>query len=82
MKKRFVCALLALVLLVGMVPVTASAADHKISASAITVLKQLVSFRDTCYYVSGSEYRTGYGTVCAEKHHFDTTGHPKAGNEN
>ena len=81
MKKRFVCALLALVLLVGMVPVTASAADHKISASAITVLKQLVSFRDTCYYVSGSEYRTGYGTVCAEKHHFDTTGHPKAGNE-
>ena len=31
MKKRFVCALLALVLLVGLVPVTASAAENKIS---------------------------------------------------
>ena len=31
MKKRFVCALLALVLLVGMVPVTAAAADNKVS---------------------------------------------------
>ncbi|MDO5546524.1 MAG: SH3 domain-containing protein [Eubacteriales bacterium] len=82
MKKRFVCALLALVLLVGLVPVTASAADQKISEAAITVLKQLATFRNTCYYVSGSEYRTGYGTVCSEKHHFDTTGKPKSTDEN
>ena len=76
MKKRFVCALLALVLLVGLVPVTAAAAENKISEAAITVLKQLTSFKDTCYYVTGSEFRTGYGTVCKEKHHFDTTGQP------
>ena len=82
MKKRFVCALLALVLLVGLVPVTASAAENKISEAAITVLKQLTSFRSTCYYVSGSEFRTGYGTVCTEKHHFDTKGQPKNTVEN
>ena len=82
MKKRFACALLALVLLVGLVPVTASAADHKISASAITVLKQLTTFRNTCYYVSGSEFRTGYGTVCDETHHFDITGKPKVTEKN
>ena len=76
MKKRFMCALLALVLLVGLVPVTAAAAENKISEAAITVLKQLTSFKDTCYYVTGSEFRTGYGTVCKEKHHFDTTGQP------
>ena len=78
MKKRFVCVLLTLVLLVGLVPVTASAADHSISEAAITVLKQLTTFRSTCYFVAGSEYRTGYGTVCAEKHHFDTNGTPKS----
>ena len=82
MKKRFVCALLALVLLVGLVPVTASAAENKISESAITVLKQLKGFKNTCYYVSGSEYRVGYGTVCSEKHHFDVTGKPKATDDN
>ena len=82
MKKRFVCALLALVLLVGLVPVTASAAENKISESAITVLKQLKQFKATCYYVSGSEYRVGYGTVCSEKHHFDVNGRPKATDDN
>ena len=82
MKKRFVCALLALVLLVGLVPVTASAAENKISESAITVLKQLKTFKNTCYYVSGSEYRIGYGTVCSEKHHFDTNGKPKDTDDN
>ena len=82
MKKRFVCALLALVLLVGLVPVTASAAENKVSESAITVLKQLKTFKNTCYYVSGSEYRVGYGTVCSEKHHFDVNGKPKATDDN
>ena len=82
MKKRFVCALLALVLLVGLVPVTAAAAENKISEAAITVLKQLTTFKDTCYYVTGSEFRTGYGTVCKEKHHFDTTGQPQDTDKN
>ena len=64
MKKRFVCVLLTLVLLVGLVPVTAAAADHSVSESAITVLKQMTKQKTKCYYVAGSEYRTGYGTVC------------------
>ena len=82
MKKRFVCALLTLVLLVGLVPVTASAADHSVSGSAVTVLKQLTPIKYNtasqiqCYHVKGSEFRTGYGTVCGEKHHFDTNGKP------
>ena len=78
MKKRFVCALLALVLLVSLVPVTSMAADQKISEAAITVLKQLTTFKKECYYVGGSEYRIGYGTVCEQKHHFDSNGVPKA----
>ena len=82
MKKRFMCALLALVLLVGLVPVTAAAAENKISEAAITVLKQLTTFKDTCYYVTGSEFRTGYGTVCKEKHHFNTTGQPQDTDKN
>lgn len=82
MKKRFVCALLTLVLLVGLVPVTASAADHSVSGSAVTVLKQLTPIKYNsasqiqCYHVKGLEFRTGYGTVCGEKHHFDTDGKP------
>lgn len=76
MKRRIVCALLALVLLVGLMPVTAAAADHKTSEAAITVLKQLTSYESTCYHVTGSEYRIGYGTVCEKKHHFDTNGDP------
>lgn len=79
MKKRFACALLALVLLVSLVPVTAMAADQKISEAAITVLKQLTTFKKDCYYVAGSEYRVGYGTVCEEEHHFDASGAPKVG---
>lgn len=84
MKKRFVCALLALVLLVGMVPVTAAAADNKVSEAAVTVLKQMTPIKfnsegkSECYFVSGSEYRIGYGTVCQEKHHFNVDGTPKA----
>ena len=78
MKKRFVCVLLTLVLLVGLVPVTAAAADHSVSEAAITVLKQMTRFKSQCYHVAGSEYRTGYGTVCEKKHHFDTNGNPKA----
>ncbi|MCI6228855.1 MAG: SH3 domain-containing protein [Clostridiales bacterium] len=82
MKKRFVCALLALVLLVGLVPVTASAAGNKISEAAITVLKQMTTFRNKCYYVTGSEFRIGYGTVCTEKHHFLPNGQPKDTDKN
>lgn len=77
MKKRIVCALLTLIMLVGLVPVTASAATLSTSAAAITVLKQMTKFTSECYHVSGSEFRTGYGTVCEEKHYFDNKGEPK-----
>lgn len=84
MKKRLACALLALVLLVGLVPVTASAAENKVSEAAITVLKQMTPIKlDTknmthCYHVIGKEFRIGYGTVCEERHSFDKNGKPKA----
>ena len=77
MKKRFVCVLLTLIMLLGLVPMGASAASHTTSAAAITVLKQMTSFKDKCYHFAGEEFRTGYGTVCAEKHVFGTNGEPK-----
>ena len=76
MKKRFVCALLTLIMLLSLIPVGASAASHKTSEAAITVLKQMTTFKDTCYYYSGSEFRTGYGTVCEKTHHFKEDGTP------
>ena len=76
MKKRIVCVLLTLIMLLSLVPMGASAASREISAAAITVLKQMTTLKTTCYYHSGSEYRTGYGTVCEEEHHFKTNGQP------
>ena len=72
MKKRIVCLLLTLIMLVSLVPataLTASAATLKTSEAAITIMKKLATFRGTCYQVPGtSEYRIGYGTVCNEDH--------------
>ena len=78
MNKRIVCVLLTLIMLLSLVPMGASAASKTTSAAAITVLKQMTSFKKECYHYSGSEFRTGYGTVCAEKHVFGTDGKPKA----
>ena len=78
MNKRIVCVLLTLIMLLSLVPMGASAASKTISEAAITVLKQMTSFDDTCDHYSGSEFRIGYGTVCAEKHVFGTDGKPKA----
>lgn len=73
MKKRIVCLLLTLIMLVSLVPataLTASAATLKTSEAAITILKKLATFQGTCYQVPGtSEYRIGYGTVCSEEGH-------------
>ena len=63
MKKRIMCALLTLIMLVSLVPMGASAAARSISESAITVLKQLEKYSATCTQY-GSEYRNGYGTIC------------------
>ena len=66
MKKRIVCALLTLILLLGLVPataLTASAASLKTSEAAITVLKQLEGFSSKCD-VNGY---IGYHTKCTKK---------------
>ena len=76
MKKRIVCVLLTLIMLLSLVPMGASAASQEIGEAAITVLKQMTTFKGTCYHYSGSEFRTGYGTVCEEKHHFGVDGKP------
>jgi len=76
MKKRIVCVLLTLIMLLSLVPMGASAASHTTSEAAITVLKQMTSFSANCYHFTGSEFRTGYGTVCEERHHFKTDGTP------
>ena len=72
MKKRFVCFLLTLMLLVSLVPataLTASAASYGVSNSAITVLKKMVSYNRYCYRVAdSSEFRVGYGTICTDQH--------------
>ncbi len=63
MKKRILCAILTLILLVSLVPataLTASAANRKVSEGAITVLKQLQGYSSMC---SNKGY-TGYGTPC------------------
>lgn len=66
MKKRILCAILTVILLVSLVPataLTASAATNKISESAITILKQLQTYNSTC---TAKGY-VGYGTPCKEK---------------
>lgn len=72
MKKRIVCVLLTLIMLVSLVPATAlttSAASLKTSEAAITIMKKLAIFKSTCYQVPGTnEFRIGYGTICSEKH--------------
>ena len=64
MKKRIVCVLLALIMLVGLVPATAisaSAANYSTSERAITVLKQMEGYSKYCnsngyttWYIGGS----------------------------
>ncbi len=63
MKKRIVCALLTMILLLSLVPttaLTASAASLTTSEAAITVLKQLEGYSQTC----DAHGYIGYGTLC------------------
>ncbi len=76
MKKRIVCVLLTLIMLLSLVPMGASAASNEVSEAAITVLKQMTTLKTQCYHYSGSEFRTGYGTVCEKTHHFTVNGTP------
>lgn len=63
MKKRILCALLTLTMLLSLVPMTASAASRSVSESAITIIKQFQPYRKGC---SVNGY-VGYGTKCPEK---------------
>ena len=66
MKKRILCALLTLIMLLSLVPataLTASAAGMSISERAITVLKQWNGYHSTC----GAIGYVGYGTKCEVK---------------
>ena len=79
MKKRIVCFLLTLIMLVSLAPVstlTASAASMKTSEAAITVLKKLTTYTSTCVQVEGTqEFRIGYGTICTgQGHKVDASG--------
>ncbi|MBR1972193.1 MAG: SH3 domain-containing protein [Oscillospiraceae bacterium] len=73
MKKRIVCVLLTLIMLMSLVPMTASAASNKVSEAAITVLKQLETFNSSCTKMPGVTatspvFVTGYGTACTKEH--------------
>ncbi len=65
--KRMICVMLALIMLLSVMPVSASAAGKSVSESAITVLKNLQDYTATCTHISGTEYRIGYGTICTER---------------
>lgn len=73
MNKRIVCLLLTLIMLVSLVPVTAltaSAASLSTSEAALTVLKNMATFRKDCYQVGHTnQFLIGYGTVCNEVGH-------------
>ena len=77
MKKRFLCAILALIMMISLVPVTAmnaSAASMKTSEDAIKFIKQYESYSKNCYK-DGDRYSIGYGTLCDEKHPLGTEVH-------
>ena len=60
--KRFVCLLLALIMVVGILPATAFAAsDRNTSEKAINLLTQFEGFEEKEYTSNGKSY-IGYGT--------------------
>ena len=70
MKKRILCAFLALMMLISLVPVTAmnaSAASRTTSEAAIKFIKQYESYSKTCH-ADGTRYSIGYGTKCDGDH--------------
>lgn len=65
MKKRIACLMLALVMLIGLIPVaaiSASAAATGVSEAGIRVIKDFVGFHRVAYEISSGVYRIGYGT--------------------
>ena len=69
MKKRIACLMLALVLIIGLIPVaavTASAAATGVSEAGVRVIKDFVGFHRNAYEISAGVYRVGYGTPAVQ----------------
>ena len=68
MKKRIMCALMTLVMLFSLVPVTAlTASAASVSNDLVEVIKVFennTEFEEASCYKDGSQYSIGYGTVC------------------
>ena len=70
MKKRIVCVLLTLMLLMSLVPagaLNASAAGLSVSDSGLRVIKEFEGYSSKCHW-DYSQWTIGYGTKCEEKH--------------
>lgn len=69
MNRRWICGLMALVLVLGMVPVVSAAAEENAAMSAspqfIELLKKMEGFSATPYE-DYSQYTFGYGTKCPD----------------
>ena len=68
MKKRIACLMLALVLIIGLIPVaavTASAAATGVSEAGVRVIKDFVGFHRNAYEISGSEESSGDTFACS-----------------
>ena len=65
MKRRALILMLALVLVLGMFPVTAFAADRKTSDACVDVIKYFEGFRKYPYW-DYYQYTVGYGTRCPD----------------
>ena len=69
MKRRVFTLLLAMVMMLGMIPVTASAASaepgRKVSDSCVSLIKYFEGFRAKPYW-DYSQYTVGYGTRCPD----------------
>ena len=80
MKKRIVCVLLTLMLLMSLVPanaLTASAAELTVSNSGLRVIKDFEGYSNACKW-DYSQWSIGYVTKC-EENHTATTEVGKAG---
>ena len=78
MKKRIVCVLLTLMLLMSLVPagaLSASAAEMTVSDSGLRVIKEFEGYSSKCQW-DYSQWTTGYGTKCEETH---TISNPNVG---
>ena len=80
MKKRIVCVLLTIMMLVSLVPatLTASAASNRTtSETAIKIIKEFEGFRKDAYW-DNSQWSIGYGTVSVEGATISETGADQA----